>query len=63
MKEKIYIQDILPLEELKKEGKVLLVRHSHQHLEEMYSQGLIDEYQSFQSKPAFLECSYIGPAG
>jgi hypothetical protein len=59
MNKKIFLQDILPFDELKKEGKVLLVRHSHKQLEEMNMKGLIDEYQSFQSKPAFLGCKYI----
>jgi hypothetical protein len=57
--DKIYLQDILPLERLNLEGKVLLVRHYHDKLYEMNQKGLIEEYQSFQSKPAFIDCKYI----
>src|ERR1035438_3992035 len=59
MSEKILLQDILPLEELNKDGKILLVRHTLKRLEEMYQKNLIDEYQSFQSYPAFKKCKYI----
>lgn len=56
---KIYLQDILPLDRLNQEGKVLMIRHYHPRLDEMYRKNLIDEYQSFQNKPAFLKCKYI----
>lgn len=59
METNIYLQDILPLDKLKAEGKVLLVRHYHDRLDEMIKKELIEEYQSFQSKPAFLDCKYI----
>ena len=59
MTQKIYLQDIIPLDDLKKEGNVLLIRHSHDHLDEMNKNNLIDEYQSYQSQPAFLKCKYI----
>ena len=55
----IYLQDILPLDELSKNGKILLIRHYHVGLEDMKSKNLIDEYQSFQDKPAFLNCKYM----
>jgi hypothetical protein len=57
--DKIYLQDILPLESLRKEGKVLLIRHYHDKLEEMIDKSLIEEYQSFQSKPAFIDTKFI----
>lgn len=59
MKNKILLQNIFPLEELKKEGRILLVRHSHEKLKEMYFENLIEEYQSFQDKPAFINSRYI----
>jgi hypothetical protein len=59
MKNKILLQDILPLEELNKQGKILLIRHSHDNLKEMYDENLIEEYQSFQDKPAFVDFKYI----
>ena len=49
----------MPLDEFKKQGKVLLIRHSHEYLDIIFKINLIDEYQSFQSKPAFLDCKYI----
>ena len=55
----IYLQDILPLDKLKIDGKVLLLRHFHENLEEMNKKKLIEEYQSFQSKPAFIDCKYV----
>lgn len=55
----IYIQDVLPLEKLRKNGKVLLIRHYHEKLNEMKQKSLIEEYQSFQSKPAFFDSKYI----
>lgn len=57
--DKIYLQDILPLEQLRKDGKVLLIRHYHEKLEEMKQKYLIEEYQSFQSKPAFVDSKYV----
>jgi len=57
--EKILLQDILPLDELKKLGKVLLIRHTNDHLEKMVELDLIDEYQSFQRLPSFRNCKYI----
>lgn len=59
MNELIYLQDILPLEDLSKKGKVLLVRHYHDRLDEILQQNLLEEYQSFQAKPGFLDCKYI----
>jgi len=59
MKTKIYLQDILTLDKMKQEGKVLLIRHSHINLMEMNRKNLIEEYQSFQSKPAFKGCKYV----
>lgn len=55
----IRLQDILPLDELRNEGKVLLIRHYHERLTEMSELNLIEEYQSFQNKKAFLDCRYI----
>jgi len=55
----IKLQDILPLDELRKKGKVLLIRHHHEKLAEMNEMNLIEEYQSFQSKKAFFDCKYI----
>ena len=49
----ILLQDILPLDELKKEGQVILVRHFGPNLKEMVRIGLVEEYQSFQRMPAF----------
>ncbi len=56
---KIFIQDILPLDRLRKDGKVLLIRHYHDKLEEMKQKSLIEEYQSFQSRPAFVDSKYV----
>jgi hypothetical protein len=55
----IYLQDILPLDELKKEGEVLLIRHHHEHLDKMLQENLVYEYQSFQNKKAFRTAKYI----
>jgi len=55
----IFLQDILPLDELSKEGPVLLVRHYHEKLKEMLECGVIDEYQSFQKMPAFKRAKYL----
>jgi len=57
--DRILLQDILALDELQKNGKVLLIRHSHEKLDELISKRLIEEYQSFQNKPAFKDCKYI----
>jgi hypothetical protein len=59
MTQQIYLQDILPLEKLKDEGTVLLVRHYHENLDYMIKEKIIDEYQSFQHRPAFRKCKYI----
>ncbi len=59
MKNRILLQEILPLDELKKKGKVLLIRHSHENLREMYLNNLIEEYQSFQSQSAFRDFKFI----
>lgn len=59
MTQQIYLQDILPLENLKDEGTVLLVRHYHENLDYMIKEKIIDEYQSFQHRPAFRKCKYI----
>lgn len=55
----IRLQDILPLDQLQKKGKVLLIRHHHENLAEMNEMNLIEEYQSFQRKKAFFDCKYI----
>lgn len=55
----IFLNDILQLDKLNNWGAVLLVRHSHKNLLEMENNRLIEEYQSFQSKPAFLKAKYI----
>ena len=55
----ILLNDILHLSNLGGNGNILLVRHSHKHLTEMTDKGLIDEYQSFQSKPAFKKSKFI----
>lgn len=55
----IILQDILPLENLKKQGNVILLRHFHDNLNEMEKLGLIEEFQSFQSKPAFKKAKYL----
>jgi hypothetical protein len=59
MTDRIFIQDILPLNELNKKGTVLLVRHFHDHLSKMVEMELIEEYQSFQKMPAFKKCKTI----
>ena len=60
MADKIYLQDILPLEKLSEEGTVILVRHYHDKLEEMLRLNLIEEYQSYQRKnSAFKDCNLI----
>lgn len=59
MTQKIYLQDILPLEKLNSEGTVILVRHYHESLDYMVKNMIIDEYQSFQHQPAFKKCKYI----
>lgn len=58
-KSKIYIQDLLPLDTMSKNGSVLLLRHYHEKLNELINKNLIEEYQSFQSKPAFRKAKYI----
>lgn len=55
----IYLQDIIPLEQYKKEGKVILVRHYHVSLDEMEEKDLIEEYQSFQGKSGFRNAKYL----
>ena len=55
----ILLNDIVPLGDLARHGDILLVRHSHKYLTEMTDKGLIDEYQSFQSKPAFKKSKFI----
>ena len=55
----ILLQDILPIEELKKEGDVLLVRHYKKDLNNMIELGLIEEYQSFQKMRAFRKAKYL----
>lgn len=55
----IFLQDILPLEKLSKEGKVLIIRHSHQYLDQMEEEGLIEEYQSFQRRSGFMTAKYL----
>lgn len=57
--DKIYLQDILPLDKLSKKGKVLLIRHYHKDLDEMIEKGMIEEYQSFQSQSGFRNTRYI----
>lgn len=59
MTDLIHLQDILPLDNLSKEGKVLIVRHSHQNLHEMEEKGLIEEYQSFQGRTGFMDAKYL----
>ncbi|MBN2893297.1 MAG: GIY-YIG nuclease family protein [Bacteroidales bacterium] len=60
MTDKIYLQDILPLEKLNEEGTVILVRHYHEKLNEMIKLELIEEYQSYQRKnSAFRDCKLI----
>ncbi len=60
MTNKIYLQDILPLDKLSEKGKVIMVRHYHESLNEMLQKKLIEEYQSFQRKSsAFRECKII----
>jgi hypothetical protein len=55
----ILLQNILPLDDLIKEGKVLLIRHYHDNLKEMLESGVLEEYQSFQKMPAFRKAKYI----
>ena len=55
----IKLEDILDLDNLSKSGNVILVRHYHDNIEKMYNQGLIEEHQSFQLKPAFKHCKYV----
>jgi len=60
MPDKIYLQDILPLDKLSQEGPVILVRHSHLDLNEMIQRNVIEEYQSFQRRnSAFRGCNII----
>lgn len=59
MAHQIYLQDILPLEDLRKEGNVILVRHYHVNLDYMVKNNIVDEYQSFQYQPAFKNCKYL----
>ena len=59
MNEKLVLQDLLPLDELKKHGNVLLVRHYHEKLNEMDEKNLIEEYQSYQTRKAFRNCKYL----
>lgn len=59
MENRILLQDILPLDDLNKQGKVLLLRHYHEKIKEMKENNLIEEYQSFQNKRAFFGCKYI----
>lgn len=55
----ILLQDILPLDDLKKEGQVILVRHFGPNLKEMLKKDLVEEYQSFQRMPAFKKAKYL----
>jgi hypothetical protein len=55
----ILLQDILPLDDLKKEGQVILVRHYGPNLKEMVRMNLVEEYQSFQRMPAFRRAKYL----
>jgi len=57
--DRIYLQDILPLDMLSKKGKVLLIRHYHKDLDEMLEKGVVEEYQSFQRHRAFKEAKYL----
>ena len=61
MPEKIYIQDILPLDKMNEiNGPVIMVRHYHENLSEMVQKNLIEEYQSYQRKSsAFKDCKII----
>ena len=55
----IILQDILPLDQFGKEGKVILVRHYHKALAEIVEKDLIEEYQSIQVKSGFRSAKYI----
>jgi hypothetical protein len=57
--DKIFLQDILPLDILKNEGTVLIIRHFHKNLSEMIRKHFIEEYQSYQHQRAFRNCKYI----
>jgi len=59
MNHKLFLQDVLALEDLKSEGSVLLIRHRHENLSLMIKQGLVEEYQKFQSKPAFHKAKHL----
>lgn len=61
MEAQIFLEDILPLQSLQNDesGLILLIRHSHINLKEMERLDLIEEYQSFQDKPAFLKCKFV----
>jgi len=59
MSDKIYIQDILPLDKLREKGNVIMVRHYHNNLKEMVQQNLIEEYQKFQKKSSAFRKSRI----
>ncbi len=61
MEDQIYLEDILPLDSLQSDEaeSILLVRHRNNNLKEMERLDLIEEYQSFQDKPAFLKCKYV----
>ena len=56
---KIYLKEILPLDKLSNEGKILLIRHQHNNLKDLVELDLIEEFQSFQDKKAFKECKIL----
>jgi hypothetical protein len=60
MTERLLLEDILPLDELQRHGKVLLIRHKHDRLNEMIDNDeMIEEYQSHQNASKFRDCSII----
>ena len=60
MTERVFLEDIIPIAELQRTGRVLLVRHQHDRLNEMVKHdGLIEEYQSHQNASKFRNCRFI----
>lgn len=55
--EKIYLRDVLPLNELAKRGNIVLVRHKREFLQELIDLNLLERYQSFQNMPSFRNCT------
>ncbi|MGZ2368986.1 GIY-YIG nuclease family protein [Ancylomarina sp. YFZ004] len=55
----ILLQDIMPLDKMTKDGPVLLVRHADENMAKIQELDLIEEFQTFQDRPAFRKCKYL----